>query len=367
MGKDIKCVGILTSGGDCPGLNAAIRAVGKSLLKQDISLVGILDGFTGLVENRVQHLGPNELSGLLTLGGTILGTSRNKPHKMPLEDGKVHDMTGAAIENYKRLGLDCLVALGGGGTQKNAYRLMQSGDINVVTLPKTIDNDIFGTDVSFGYDTGMTIATEAIDRLHTTASSHHRIMLVDIMGHNAGWLALSAGLAGGADIILIPEIPYEADKVMEALLQRKKKGKRFSIVAIAEGAMSREDVEKIQAAKDKKKKDGKKIAFRPHTIPVSARLADKIEKQIGIETRVTTLGHLQRGGTPTPTDRILATQLGTKAAESIVKKEFGVMMAIRGTDIVPVKIKDIVGKKKLVTKDHPLVKTAETLGVSLGV
>ncbi|MBN2439914.1 MAG: 6-phosphofructokinase, partial [Spirochaetales bacterium] len=234
MNKEIRCIGILTSGGDCPGLNAAIRAVAKTVVQQGVGIVGILDGFTGLVQNRVIHLGPNELSGLLTQGGTILGTSRNKPHKMPLPDGTFHNMTGAAIENYNRLGLDCLVCLGGGGTQKNAFRLMRDGDLRVITLPKTIDNDIWGTDVSFGYDTAMSIACEAIDRLHTTASSHHRIMIVDVMGHNTGWLALSAGIAGGADIILIPEIPYKMEKVLEALVARRKRGKRFSIIVVAE-------------------------------------------------------------------------------------------------------------------------------------
>jgi 6-phosphofructokinase len=362
MGKKIDCIGILTSGGDCPGLNAAIRAVGKTIASRGIGIVGILDGFGGLVHNKVIHLGQNELSGLLTLGGTILGTSRNKPHKMPLPDGKYHDMTGAAIEHYKRLGLDCLVCLGGGGTQKNAYRLMKEGNLNIVTLPKTIDNDIWGTDVSFGFDTAVTIATEAIDRLHTTASSHHRTMIIDVMGHNTGWLALSAGIAGGADVILIPEILYKTERVMEALLERRKKGKRFSIIVIAEGARPLE--KKEQEAHDHK--EGETVTFFPHRLPFSETLATMIENTINIETRVTTLGYLQRGGVPTPADRIIATRLGAEAAVSILDGKYGVMMAVRGTEIVPVPLEDVAGKKKLVPQDHHLIRTARHLGVSLG-
>ena len=368
MKKRINCIGILTSGGDCPGLNAAIRAVSKTVARHGVSIVGILDGFTGLIQNRVMHLGPKELSGILTLGGTILGTSRNKPHKMPLEDGEFHDMTGAAIENYNRLGLDCLVCLGGNGTQKNAYHLMKEGNINVVTLPKTIDNDIYGTDQCFGFDTGMTIACEAIDRLHTTASSHHRIMLVDVMGHNSGWLALAAGLSGGADVILIPEIPYDIENVAVSLLKRKEGGKRFSIVVVAEGATSIEDVKKAEDIKN----DGNEIEyfdnhpFFPHKIPTSELLAGIIEKKIGLETRVTSLGYLQRGGIPTPTDRVLATQLGTRAGEAVLNNEFGVMIAVEGAEYLPVPLKEVAGKKKLVPLDDPLVKTARLLGISLG-
>jgi len=367
MENNIRCIGILTSGGDCPGLNAAIRAVAKTVVRKGVGIVGILDGFTGLVRNRVMHLGPNELSGLLTQGGTILGTSRNKPHKMPLPDGSYQNMTGAAIENYKRLGLDCLVCLGGGGTQKNAYRLMRDGELNIVTLPKTIDNDIWGTDVSFGFDTGMSIACEAIDRLHTTASSHHRIMIVDVMGHNTGWLALSAGIAGGADVILIPELPFKIERVLDALVERRKKGKRFSIIVVAEGAKpysSEEGMDEEEKSKKKKKKD---VNFFPHKIPSSEKLATIIETEIGIETRVTTLGYLQRGGIPTPTDRIIATRLGTKAGECILNHQFGVMIAVRGSEVVPVPLEEIAGKKKYVPADHSLIETANKVGVSLGI
>lgn len=367
MGKEIRCIGILTSGGDCPGLNAAIRAVAKTVVRRGVGIVGILDGFRGLIENRVIHLGQSELSGLLTLGGTILGTSRDKPHKMPLPDGSYHDMTGAAIQNYKRLGLDCLVCLGGGGTQKNAYRLLKEGNIHIITLPKTIDNDIWGTDVSFGFDTGVTIACEAIDRLHTTASSHHRIMIVDVMGHNTGWLALSAGTAGGADVILIPEIPYKIEKVLNALTERRTVGKRFSIIVVAEGAKPYEPGEGASEEEKGIKKKKKKANFFPHKVPSSEKLATIIETRIGIEVRVTTLGHLQRGGIPTPTDRIIATRLGAEAGEYILRQKFGVMMAVKGTEVVPVPLEEIAGKKKYVPLDHPLIKTAERLGVSLGV
>ncbi|MCX5759761.1 MAG: ATP-dependent 6-phosphofructokinase, partial [Candidatus Hydrogenedentes bacterium] len=232
----VKSIGILTSGGDCPGLNAVIRAVVRTVAHEGVEVFGFLEGFTGLVENRFQTLSDADCSGLLTVGGTILRTSRNKPNKMPAPDGGIRDMTGAAIETYRRMNLDCLVCLGGGGTQKSAFHLMSEGGLNVVTAPKTIDNDVFGTDVCFGYDTGMTIGAEAIDRLHTTASSHHRVMIVDVMGHNTGWLALGSGVASGADVILIPEIPYSQNVVAESLLERMRHGKRFSIVVVAEGA-----------------------------------------------------------------------------------------------------------------------------------
>ncbi|MBN2545193.1 MAG: ATP-dependent 6-phosphofructokinase [Spirochaetes bacterium] len=363
-----KCVGILTSGGDCPGLNAGIRALGKMLLKYNISIVGILDGFTGLIENRYIHMGLNELTGLLTQGGTILGTSRNKPYKMPLEDGTYHDMTGAAIENYHRLGLDCLICLGGGGTQKNAYHLMNKADINIITIPKTIDNDVYGTDVSIGYDTGLTIGAEAIDRLHTTASSHHRIMLVDMMGHNAGWLSLSSGLAAGADIILIPEIEYDIEKVFDELLRRKEHDKRFSIVVVAEGSkMKKEKIDKKNKGNNKKKnKNNSDKVFFPHKVPESELLANRIEKKIGLETRVTSLGYLQRGGIPTPADRMLATHLGTRAGEAVLNGDYGVMTSFTKGKYVLIPLKDIAGRKKIVEMDDPLIKTARCLGICLG-
>ena len=250
--KKIRSIGILTSGGDCQGLNAAIRAVAKTAMKSyGMDVVGILDGFRGLVENRSQRLTDADLSDILTLGGTILGTSRDKPNKMPL-GGRTVDMTEQAVENYHKLHLDALVCIGGGGTQKNALHLMQHSDMNIVTLPKTIDNDVWGTDVCFGFDTAVQIATDAIDRIHSTASSHQRVMLVEVMGHNTGWIAAASGLAGGADVVLLPELPYSVDAVIDAVVERKRSGKRFSIVAFAEGALSAQDAARQTKAAEKK-------------------------------------------------------------------------------------------------------------------
>lgn len=360
----VRAVGILTSGGDCPGLNAVIRAVTKTLIDHGVEVFGFIGGFTGLVENRYVTLADKDVSGLLTVGGTILRTSRLKPNKMPTGDGSTRDMTGAAVETYNRLKLDGLVCLGGGGTQKTAFHLMKEGGLNIVTVPKTIDNDVFGTDVCFGFDTGMAIATEAIDRLHTTASSHHRVMVVDIMGHNAGWLALGAGVAGGADVILIPEIPYSLEIVGQSLLDRMRHGKMFSIVAVAEGAVAQTDDSKDAKAKKKAKADtGPKEEVRP---PVSVELGAHLEQVTGLETRITSLGHLQRGGVPTPTDRIYCTKFGVAAAECVLGRRFGVMVAKRGQEYIPVPIEEVAGKKRLVPLDHPLVKAARAVGTCLG-
>jgi len=366
MPEKLRTVGILTSGGDCPGLNAVIRAITKTLTPGGTEIFGIQAGFNGLVENRYVRLNDADTSGLLTVGGTILKTSRNKPHKMPTADGGFRDMTGAAIENYKRMQLDCLFCLGGGGTQKNAYHLMKEGGLNVITAPKTIDNDVWGTDTCFGFDTGMYIATEAIDRLHTTASSHHRVMVVDIMGHNSGWLALGAGLAGGADVILIPEIPYDLDIVAQSLLGRMRRGKMFSIVAVAEGAHSMAEAAENEdnGGKKKKKKGSKEIEHIKE--PVSSILAEHLEDVTGLETRVTSLGHLQRGGIPTPTDRLLCTAFGTHAADLALKGQFGCMVAKRGEDFVAVPLEEVVGKKRLVTLEHPWVRAARDVSVCLG-
>jgi len=370
--KRMRAVGVLTSGGDCPGLNAVIRGITKALVPEGIQIFGIMSGFTGLVENRYMRLDDEHTSGLLTQGGTILLTSRNKPHKMPSPDGGTRDMTGAAIETYRRLNLDCLFCLGGGGTQKNAYRLMREGNINVITCPKTIDNDVWGTDICFGFDTGMSIATEAIDRLHTTASSHHRVIVVDIMGHNAGWLALGAGLAGGADVILIPEIPYDINIVAESLMARRRRGKMFSIVAVAEGALSIEQAQKRAAESEdtenggkKKKKKGENVS--EHTKePVSAILAEQLEDITGLETRITSLGYLQRGGIPTPADRLLCTNFGTMAAQYALEGKFGVMVAKRGDAFVPVPIEEVVKKSRLVPVDHPWVLSARAVATCMG-
>lgn len=360
--KDIKKIGILTSGGDCPGLNAAIRGVVKPLLEEGIEITGILDGFRGLIRNTTTDIGFKAASGLLTEGGTILGTSRVKPYKYPLPGGGYEDRTAVAVDNYQKLNLDALVCIGGGGTQKNAYHLMTHGIPNIITLPKTIDNDIYGTDVTFGYDSGMSIACEAIDRLHTTASSHHRCMLVDVMGHNTGWLALGAGLAGGADVILVPEFPFEEEEIIGALKKREEHHKRFSIVVVAEGAMS---VEEQAYRKGLSKSEAKKRDLK-YGEKVSRKLAKTIEKKLGIETRITTLGHLQRGGIPTARDRLLASRLGTEAAELILEKRFGFMVSVRNNRFTPVPLKEIVGKKKYITKECGLLKTAAHLGVSLG-
>lgn len=359
-------IGILTSGGDSPGLNAAIRGVGKAALGHyQMHVVGFRDGFRGLMENRTMPLDGGQLSGILTVGGTILGTSRDKPHKMPV-GGKILDMTDAIVGNYHENRLDCLVCLGGGGTLKNALRLKKKG-LNVITLPKTIDNDVWGTDITFGFDTALGIATEAIDRLHSTAHSHHRIIVVEIMGHRAGWLALGAGIAGGADVILIPEIPYDVTIVAEAIRKRARGGKPFSIVAVAEGALSVQDVAAIAPAKRKKKEDdteadAAEIVYAGRTL----KLAERLEKLTGLEARVTILGHLQRGGTPSAADRILATRLGTACADFIAKKKYGVMVAARGEDTVPVKLEDVGSKVKTVPPDHSWILSARRVGTNFG-
>lgn len=370
-----KYVGILTSGGDTPGLNAAIRGIGKaSIGSYGMEVIGFKDGFRGLMENRIMQLNGPALSGILTLGGTILGTSRNKPHKMPV-GGKMMDMTEVIVENYHKHHLDVLVCLGGGGTQKNAFHLMEHG-LNVITLPKTIDNDVAETDITFGFDTALGIATEAIDRLHSTALSHHRIIVVEIMGHNAGWLALGAGIAGGADVILIPEIAYDIDIIAEKILARAKKGKHFSIVAVAEGSLSqdisatkKELEKKIEKTKEKNEKKELKGEIKEllqlhshHTM----RLATRLEQLTKIETRVTILGHLQRGGTPSASDRLLASILGTGCADCIEQGKYGVMIASKNSKPEPIPLKNVVGKKKLVPLDHPWVNTARLLQTCLG-
>jgi 6-phosphofructokinase 1 len=353
-----KAIGILTSGGDCPGLNAAIRAVGKATRDTyGNQIIGFRDGFRGLVENRIVRLGNPALSGILTLGGTILGTSRDKPHKMPV-GSRTMNMLDVAVDNYRKHHLDVLVVLGGNGTQKNAYKLMKRG-LDIITLPKTIDNDVWGTDVTFGFDTAMSIAAEAIDRLHTTAESHHRVIVVEIMGHKTGWLALGAGTAGGADVILIPEIPYDIESVADAVLRRSRAGKRFSIIAMAEGALS---IEERAIMENGKKKERKALEAES----ASARLARQLQEITGLEARVTALGHLQRGGTPTATDRLLATRLGTACAELIEEGESGVMVAIKRNKCKPVSLKKVAGRLKTVKPDHAWVHSARLVGTSFG-
>jgi ATP-dependent phosphofructokinase / diphosphate-dependent phosphofructokinase len=390
-----RCIGILTSGGDCPGLNAAIRGVAKPALSDfHIEVIGIEKGFRGLVENHSRVLHPHDVSGILSLGGTILGTSREKPHKMPLPNGETVDLTARAVETYSRLGLDCLVCLGGNGTHKVAFNLMKHG-LNVIGLPKTIDNDLAETDMTFGHDSAVTTAAEAIDRLYSTAEAHLRVMVIELMGHNAGWLTLSAGLAGGADIILIPEIPYDLDSICQHLIERRRRGKWFSIVAVAEGArvkrpgaLAAEDgaagalaaaVTKDEFKKDKKK-DKKRKKNKKQKNPdgysdvlddmgdgrASSSVAKAISKRLGMETRVTVLGHLQRGGLPTPFDRILATRFGTHAAEMLAEGVYNQMVALHGSEVTSVPLENVAGKIKLVPPDHPLIIAARRVGTNFG-
>ena len=370
-----KRIGILTAGGDSPGLNAAIRGVGKTALGYyGMEIVGFRDGFRGLVEDRKLRLDKTTLAGILTVGGTILGTSRDKPHRMVI-DGRTRDMTRVIAENYEKYGLDALVCLGGGGTQKNALRLQETG-INVITLPKTIDNDVAMTDCSFGFATAMDIATEAIDRLNSTAHSHHRIIVAEVMGHRAGWLTLGAGIAGGADVILIPEIPYHVEKVAAAIKQRSRHGTNFSIVAVAEGAMSQEDWRAMQSAEKKLDRartlhDKKEAKMELASIEVrhqgnTMRLAKQLEDLTQLESRVTILGYVQRGGTPCAADRLLATRLGSACGDLIHEGIFGVMVAARGEGTEPVPLEKVAGKRKSVPPDHQWVDTARRVGTCMG-
>jgi 6-phosphofructokinase 1 len=377
-----KRIGILTSGGDCPGLNAAIRGIGKPACDLfNMQVLGFRDGFRGLVENNFVKLNSPQLSGILTQGGTILGTSRDKPHRM-LVGGKLRDMTQRIINVYHQHKLHALVCLGGNGTQKNARRLMDQG-LNILTLPKTIDNDVAATDVSFGFDTALAIATDAIDRLHSTATSHNRIIVVEMMGHHAGWLALGAGIAGGADVILIPEIPYDLKKVAAAIRHRTQQGKRFSIVAVAEGAITMDEAKatRLRAVtksprntptKSKSKPAAKSASAANHDDPHLAHysktlhLTEQLEKLTGTEARLTVLGHLQRGGTPSAADRLLATRLGTACAELLNQNVFGVMVAARGQTAVPVALQKVAGETKLVPRDHPWIQSARCVGTCFG-
>ena len=375
MAKKIKRIGILTAGGDSPGLNAAIRGVGKTALGYyGMEIIGFRDGFRGLVENHRLKLDKSTLSGILTVGGTILGTSRDKPHRMVI-DGRTKDMTEVIKQNYKTWGLDCVVCLGGGGTQKNALRLHQAG-LNVITLPKTIDNDVAMTDATFGFATALDIATETLDRLHSTAHSHHRIIVAEIMGHRAGWLSLGSGIAGGADVILIPEIPYDVECIATAIRRRSKHGTNFSIVAVAEGAMSRDDARAFAAAEKKlerartlhDKKEAKmeiaglELRHQGNTL----RLAKQLEELTHLESRVTILGYVQRGGTPSAADRLLATRLGSACADLIDQERYGVMVAARGEGTEPVPLERVAGKRKVVPLDHSWIKTARRVGTCMG-
>jgi len=334
-------IGILSSGGDCPGINATIRGVGKAAMTYGMEVLGILEGFHGLMYNDYIELDDRKLSGLLTLGGTILGTSREKPFKKK-EGDVIADKPQLIKQNVAKMRLDCLVCIGGNGTQKTASQLSEIG-LNVIGIPKTIDNDVWGTDVTFGFDTAVNIATDAIDRLHSTANSHKRVMVIELMGHNAGWLTLYAGVAGGGDVILIPELDYSIERVNEVLIERCRKGKPYSIVVIAEGIKS--------------KKDG---------VRAGAYIAEQIEKGTNIETRVTVPGYMLRGGSPSPVDRILATRMGTYAAQLIHDHQFGTMVAIHNNEMSSVPLKETGGKTRLVPPDHFLIKKAKRIGIFFG-
>lgn len=357
-------IGVLTGGGDCPGLNAVIRAVTKTALYDyGMEVIGIEDGYSGLIEKRSRQLNWMDVSGILTQGGTILGTSNKaNPFGYPVQkdDGTTEfvDLSDRTINYVSELRLDALVAIGGDGTLTIGKRIMDKG-VPVVGVPKTIDNDIFGTDLTFGFDSAVTTATEAIDKIHTTAQSHHRVMIVEVMGRNAGWLALWSGIAGGGDIILIPEISYKLDIVCELLARRSQEGKRFSIIVVSEGAKTEKGdvvVQRTVADSMESRRFG----------GIGNVLADQIELAAGLECRVTTLGHLQRGGTPTAFDRVLATRFGYEAVRTIRMGIFGKMVALRGTEITTVSIDEVAGRQRLVPQDHTLIECARSFGTCFG-
>ncbi|RKX22989.1 MAG: 6-phosphofructokinase [Candidatus Zixiibacteriota bacterium] len=364
MNKNIKRIGILTGGGDCPGLNAVIRAIVKTAHNDcGLEVLGFQDGFEGVIENRFIKLNLSDASGILNRGGTILGTSnRADPFRYPVlqdEDYIYVDRSSQGVRNFEALGLDALIVIGGDGTMAAADGMMKKG-IPIVGVPKTIDNDLFGTDITFGFDSAVATATDAIDKIHTTAQSHHRVMIVEVMGRNAGWLALYSGLAGGGDIILIPEFPYDIEAVCDAVRTRNARGKTFSIVVVGEGAKAIGGDIVIK----------RKIEQSPDTIRlggVSNQVASQIEGLTNIECRVTILGHLLRGGSPTANDRILATRYGVEAVKLVMNSEFGKMVVLKDNQMSAVNIVDIAGKQRKITPEHPVVRTALSLGISLGV
>jgi len=364
MGKSkIRRIGILTGGGDCPGLNAVIRGVTKPAQDYGMTVYGILDGFEGLVEGRAKELTDSDVSGILDLGGTILGSSnKGDPFHWPIErDNKIEiiDKSEAAVKNYQAWNLDALIAIGGDGTMHICNELSQKG-LNIVGVPKTIDNDLNATDITFGHDSAIYVVMMALDRLHTTASSHHRVIVCEVMGRYAGWIALNGGIAGGADIILIPEIPFSWQKVYDKIHKRQLMGKKFSLVCVAEGAKA-EGGEMVVKEKDMKRTDPIQLGG------IGAVVAKNIEKNTGRETRVTVLGHLQRGGSPTPFDRILATKFGAFAIELASQGKFGRMVALKGNEIKNVKIEEAIGKQKLVQPDNQAVFAAKSIGISFGI
>lgn len=354
-------VGILTSGGDCQGLNAAIRGLGKALYLEfggGLEIYGIEDGYRGLIEGNYRRMEPHDFSGIINLGGTILGTSRMPFKLMRVADDMSPDKVRNMKDNYRKMRLDCLVILGGNGTHKTANLLSEEG-LNVVTLPKTIDNDVWGTDVTFGFQSAVDVAANVLDCIHTTATSHGRIFIVEVMGHKVGWLTLHAGIAGSADAILLPEIPYRVESIAEMIERRSKDGKRFSILAAAEGAISADE-----AKMSKKELKAKRAA---ENVPsVSYRLAKDLEKATGHEIRVTVPGHIQRGGSPCPYDRVLSTRFGAAAAKLVKEKKYGNMVAMRNNVIVPVPLKEVAGRLKNVEPGCELVGTARSIGICFG-
>ena len=356
----MKRIGMLTSGGDCQALNAAMRGVVKTLAnsKEEVEIYGFLDGYRGLIYGNFRMLTDKDFSGILTKGGTILGTSRTPFKTIQDPDPNGLNKVEAMKQNYYKLQLDCLVILGGNGTHKTANLLRKEG-LNIVTLPKTIDNDLWGTDMTFGFQSAVDIATDAIDCIHTTAASHGRVFIVEVMGHKVGWLTLNAGMAGGADIILLPEIPYDIHKVIEKIEDRDKKGCRFTIIAVAEGAISREDA--ALTKKDYKKK------MEKYPFPsVSYEVAAQIQEKTGREVRVTVPGHMQRGGSPCPYDRVFASRLGSEAGKLILDNQYGFMVGYKNREIVRVPLEDVAGKLKTVDPDATIVQEAKLLGICFG-
>jgi 6-phosphofructokinase 1 len=357
-------IGLLTGGGDCPGLNAVIRGFTRTARgRHGATVVGIEDGFEGLLEGRWRELDYNEVAGLVGEGGTMLGTTnKGDPWHYPLRgaNGEVQiaDVSARMLERIREARLDGLVVVGGDGSMHIAQRFVGLG-VPVVGVPKTIDNDLSATDTTFGFDTAVSIVSEAIDRLTTTASSHHRVMVIEVMGRYAGWIALAGGMAGGADTILIPEIAFRWDAVFHHVEQRARRGRRFSIVCVAEGAKLPEGGEVVKAL-DRRRTDARQLGG------IGAVVAQRIEEGTGLETRVTVLGHLQRGGTPTAYDRILATRFGVAAAECACRGESGVMVALRGTEIVPVPIAEAIATLRTVPADHALVHAARAVGTRFG-
>ena len=358
----MKRIGMLTSGGDCQALNATMRGIVKGVCNalDEVELYGFEEGYKGLIYGNYRMLTPRDFSGILTKGGTILGSSRQAFKQMRVPDEKGLDKVEAMKQTYYKLRLDCLVILGGNGTQKTANLLREEG-LNIIHLPKTIDNDIFGTDETFGFQSAINIATDAIDCIHTTAASHNRVFIVEVMGHKVGWLTLYAGIAGGADIILLPEIPYDIDKIVKAIKGRNKQGKGFTILAVAEGAISKEDA--ALSKKELKKKKEKEAQIYPS---VSYEVAAQIQEKIGSEVRVTVPGHTQRGGSPCAYDRVLCTRLGAAAANLIMKEDYGYMVGMVNGNTKKIPLEEVAGKLKMVEPDSKIIKEAKLIGISFG-